>query len=145
VYSILLLNYILLEMDKNVRKNPFGHVETSQQQTMPPKLEKTTLPPKTETVKTTLPPKFKAETEEKKLESQPVPQPLYTESHYSEERSNLISSEYEAIKQFNSPKSYMRLTTERLPANPSLMKESALPFSIIINPLNSYETEVCLI
>jgi hypothetical protein len=129
-------------MDKNVRKNPFGHVDTAQQ-SLPskvdlikyslPKVEttKTSLPPKVETTKTTLPPKFKQE-EEKKVE--PIPEPINNQPE--------INTEYEALKQYNSPKSYIRLTTERLPANPNLLKESSLPFSLIINPLNSFESEV---
>jgi hypothetical protein len=128
-------------MEKNVRRNPFGNMETTQQQNLPPKLEsvKSTLPPKVDTVKSSLPPKSKQEEQPEPI-SQPINQPEI--NHYTQESNTLLSSEYEALKQYNSPKSYIRLTTERLPANQTLLKESSLPFALIINPLNPFESEV---
>ncbi len=97
-------------MEKNVRRNPFGNIDTRQEQIMPPKVEKTNMPPKVETTKSNLPPKFKAESEDKKLEQ---PQPVYDNTQYNQEITKIIDSEYEAIKHYNSAKSYIRLTTEK--------------------------------
>ena len=136
-------------MDKNVRRNPFGNMETTQQQNLPPKVEsvKSTLPPKVESVKSSLPPKVESvkstlPPKSKQEDEQPQYQPQPEINHYTQETNTLLSSEYEALKQYNSPKSYIRLTTERLPANPTLLKESSLPFALIINPLNPFESEV---
>jgi hypothetical protein len=104
-------------MDKNVRKNPFGNTPNIEQSTAPVKREPVhTQPPKVDNTKTTAPPKFRGSTtseEANKSVPDVKPTPRVNTDHYSDESSDLINKEYEGLKQFNTSKSFLRLTTER--------------------------------
>jgi hypothetical protein len=130
-------------MEKNVRRNPFANTP----EVTPVKTEPgNTIPPKQETTKTTAPPKFRNSESEavpkpiSKTDIKPTPQ--VETNHYTDETNDISNKEFESLSQFNASKSFLRLTTEKLPANASMLKESALPFALTINPIAYAENQV---
>jgi protein transport protein SEC24 len=54
--------------------------------------------------------------------------------NYNKEAEDIAKKEYESLKKFNCSKNFLRLTTDKLPANSVLLKDAAFPVGMIINP-----------
>jgi hypothetical protein len=105
-------------MEKNVRKNPFANQQVEQPTIQPEKRPSKTMPPKMEEAKTTLPPKFKnVETPSEDIYNPPthkdIKTPQVTPNHYTDETNDMITKEFEGLRQFNASKSFLRLTTDK--------------------------------
>ena len=147
-----------MEPKNNVRRDPFGaQAATDRDQTRKEisKLTnnpiKPTLPPSKSDLNQ--PPKPKEKISENEIMQSPghsnkFPNNITTSMQGSQSPNNsddLIMKDYENLKHLNCSKNYIRMTTDRLPANSSLVKECSFPIGFMLNPLANGEVEMPII
>lgn len=139
----------------NVRKNPFGAQTPTENDVKPiiekeeikkinnivPPIKNNNLPPSKSV--NTLPPKQKDKITEKEIIQSPSP--INNQQNNNNNNDDVVMKEFENLKNFNCSKNFIRLTTDRLPANSGLVKECSFPIGFILTPLAIGDVEMPII
>jgi hypothetical protein len=128
---------------KNIRKDPFASVR-------PPVMSNQTDPEPKQTTNTANtqvnPPPIKGGKTPFEGSSQPISSTTrFTTSQPENKQDEITRKEYEYLKSFNSSKSFIRLTSDKLPGNSTLFKESAFPIGLLLHPYNAFEGDLALV